>query len=824
VLVAICHCQKENAQAKQLASWMAELGPYPNHRLLVGRDERAEPNLFANSGFSSVEEITIIGDAWNHWPESCNNAFRQIAKYIEYGSKEPWLWLEADAVPLKKGWLDQIEAEYKTALDNGKVFLGDFVHINEPGFVDHCSGIAVYPGVMSDHAGDALLAHDLAWDVTGAGQIIPKMHKSKSILHRWKYPAFENWEQVEKRIFQVKPECVLFHSDKRGSLVPLLRERLAKKADSGFFSETFELSEEAIAHNKKFPLGQFIPHPDCPEIPIAQKRPACDIFIKSYPGDYEWLKYCLRSIDKLATGFRRIVLIVPQVNEAWMCQPGMGNLLSIPLNAPLNVKDVREPENGYLFQQVCKLNADKYTDADFVLFMDSDCVFTRPVTPETFMRNGKPIWLMTPLDKARRDQREAWVPVMTKWMNKVPEYEFMRRHPFMFPHWFFDKIRGFCAQQHNQALDGYIMRQPGRAFSEFNCAGFLAYEHFRDRFSWLNTETDEVPSATILQKWSPGGLTDAIEAELENILSTPIENPNIKQTKEGIWVLVNDSHISRWVEEKGSLQHDYETLPQILAEIQPGDTVIDVGAFIGDTTASFLERVGSEGEVFAYEPNMDAWECLRRNCPKAHCLPYALGVAGPSDAVFLELVPSENAGARHLRKFGFDKEKGDSVQVASLDSDNLKRCDLIKIDVEGMELSVLRGAEQTINRFHPKLVIEINEAALARQGSSAEEISHWLSKHGYKWQPLQSNITASSPQYDIFCTYITKKTESCSTASSSIVDWAKFETDARFTSPPSNDSREAIVRDAVAVLKRLCTAPRYISQVRKELKAQGVIR
>lgn len=224
MLTAIAHCQKENAQVKQLAEWMAELGPYPNHRLLVGRDEKAEPNLFANSGFSNVEEITVIGDVWNHWPESCNNAFRQIAKYIEYGSKEPWLWCEADCVPLSKDWLDKIEAEYQEALRHGKVFLGDFVHINEPGFIDHMSGVAVYPGVMSDHAGDALLAHEIAWDCYAASQILPRMQKSKLILHRWKYPAFESREQVEKSIFQVKPDCVLFHANKDGSLIPLLRD------------------------------------------------------------------------------------------------------------------------------------------------------------------------------------------------------------------------------------------------------------------------------------------------------------------------------------------------------------------------------------------------------------------------------------------------------------------------------------------------------------------------------------------------------------------------------------------------------------------------
>jgi Family of unknown function (DUF6492) len=497
MLVALHYCRKEEAQAKQLASWIKELGPYPNHSLLVAVDHRAGKHIFSGLGFASEEEFTISDDAWNEWPRSPNNAFRHIAKHIEYGSKEPWLWIEVDAVPLKKGWLDKIEAEYKTAAEHGKVFLGDHVHTGEAGFIDHMSGVAVYPGLMSNHAGEALLAHEHAWDVQAAHQILPKMMKSKSILHRWKYPAFENWEQVEKRIFAVKPECVLFHSDKKMSLITLLS-----------LSKTATLPTETLNQIHD-------------EIININNRPVCDIFIKSFHGDYEWLTYCLRSIAKFATGFRRRIVVAP--DEEWKRMLfGAGEIKTVVQ---------RESENGYLFQQVCKLNADQYTDADFVLFMDSDCVFTRPVTPETFMRNGKPIWLMTPFDKAREDQRAAWVPVMTKWMNKVPEYEFMRRHPFMFPSWFFEKIRGFCANEHGVTLDDYIMHQPRRSFSEFNCAGFLAYEHFRDRFDWINTETDEVPPETVLQNWSPGGLTEGIEAELERLLKGGADEKEKRQEK-----------------------------------------------------------------------------------------------------------------------------------------------------------------------------------------------------------------------------------------------------------------------------------------------------
>lgn len=835
MLLAIHYCRKEQDQARALAAWIKELGPYPNHKLLVARDRRADEHVFADLGFQSTEEITITDDVWDKWCESPNNAFRHIAKHIEYGTKEPWLWCEADAIPLSKDWLDKIEAEYQQALRHGKVFLGDFVHIDEPGFLDHCSGVAVYPGIMSDYAGEALLAHEVAWDITGSAQILPRMHKSKLILHRWKYPAFESWEQVEKRIFQVKPDCVLFHSDKNMSLIPLLREKR-----KGGDAKCPPISTTPTGRlNPSLPIASTVERNAASTFkPESAATPICDIFIKSFPGDYEWLKYCLRSINKFATGFRRTVIVSPDSHFE----------VELP---PTNYEwqERAESGDGYLFQQVCKLNADKYTDAGYVLFMDSDCVFTRPISPETFMSGDKPIWLMTPMDKAREDQCKAWLPVMTKWMNKVPKYEFMHRHPFMFPRWFFEKIRTFCANQHGMALDEFIMSQPHRAFSEFNCAGFLAYEHFRDRFEWINTETDQVPEPTVLQNWSPGGLTEGIEAELERILkggdaqcnvhaeneqrpsvtfteasetdstlssaapsvqpaSVAAENPNIKQTKEGIWVLVTDSHISRWVEEKGTLAHD-GALSLVLNEINQGDIVIDAGAFIGDSTASFLERVGLTGKVLAFEPNMDAWECLRRNCPRAISHPFALGAPGYP---MLELTPEENAGARYLRKFGFDKEKGYAVHVATLDSLGLKQCDFVKCDAEGFELHVLKGAEQTINRFHPKLLLEVNQGALRRQGTNPLELYGWLKDHGYDYRIIQPECSESDPQYDILCKWIGAKTESCSTATASIVAGL------------NGDSREAILRDAVALLKQLCTSPVHTGKVRKELRSQGVIK
>lgn len=279
MLVAIAYCQKDQQQAEWLSGWMAELGPYPNHRLLVARDLRStKENLFVDVGFASVKEIVIKDDAWNSWPISCNNAFRTVGKNIEFGTREPWLWLEPDAIPLCQGWLDAIAEEY---LQAGKPFMGSRVAIaNTP---VHLSGISVYPGVLSEYAGIAYLAHDVAWDCMAAHQIVPKAHFTNLIDHHWQRDGktkenlnvtFASWEQVER---EVSKEAVIYHASKDGSLIERLREH--------------KRNGELIATTPMIPLEPELPSEikTSHELKFAEPLPNHrDILVYPWEGQTPW--------------------------------------------------------------------------------------------------------------------------------------------------------------------------------------------------------------------------------------------------------------------------------------------------------------------------------------------------------------------------------------------------------------------------------------------------------------------------------------------------------------------------------------------------------
>jgi hypothetical protein len=230
-----------------------------------------------------------------------------------------------------------------------------------------------------------------------------------------------------------------------------------------------------------------------------------DIFVKSYPSDFCWLDYSLRSIQRFATGFRHVIVCVP---------PGHGLKLTREL-----IVEIPEQQPGYLFQQSAKLNADHHSTADYILHIDSDTIFTRPVTPDYFFVNGKPRWVMTPFDETAEDDKKAWLHVMVKCLREMPPFEFMRLGAHICPRESYAGFREIFPRIHKLTMDQYVMNQPGHEFSEFNCLGFFNWLYRRDKFHWHNTATDGVPEWPIKQFWSWGGLTQEIRNELEIALA-----------------------------------------------------------------------------------------------------------------------------------------------------------------------------------------------------------------------------------------------------------------------------------------------------------------
>jgi FkbM family methyltransferase len=205
----------------------------------------------------------------------------------------------------------------------------------------------------------------------------------------------------------------------------------------------------------------------------------------------------------------------------------------------------------------------------------------------------------------------------------------------------------------------------------------------------------------------------------------PMYEDQIMQTKEGIWVLKHDTHISRWVEQTQRLDHDQTVLQRLIPYIKEGTVVYDLGAAIGDHTTFYINQVGAKGTVVAIEPHPIQFECLKRNCPTAVCLPYLVGDAR-SEQIWLFHEPDCIGGSRVIdpaRQWPMTSHRRITIDQ---DCSLAGHVSFMKIDIEGCEPEALRGAHHTIWQNRPVIWLEINPTALERQGHSASELQDVL--------------------------------------------------------------------------------------------------
>lgn len=218
----------------------------------------------------------------------------------------------------------------------------------------------------------------------------------------------------------------------------------------------------------------------------------------------------------------------------------------------------------------------------------------------------------------------------------------------------------------------------------------------------------------------------------------------MKIIKGDIAILEDDTHICKWVKQEGRLDHDQNMLPFVMKHIKTGDLVIDVGAYVGDHTLAYSDRVGHNGRVIAFEPNNEAFECLVYNLGRRNNCELRNEAVGSGGKVVLIKCP-DNIGMTYVQnsKNGFE--------AVAIDSLNLNRCDFIKIDCEGFEMEVLKSAIDIIERFKPKLLIEVNTYALSRNGITREDIFNFLDSYGYKYENIYPGQSLYDEQIDIIC-------------------------------------------------------------------------
>lgn len=384
----------------------------------------------------------------------------------------------------------------------------------------------------------------------------------RDVSQMWRVLNAVKDEWRERGCPGIEPNPVLFHRTKDGSLIDCLmqakasptsseitqkREGVASNGPSQQERDGFKSAPEASASVTDPNVcreGQIATGPACENpvtnsatvetdsktgyVPVEEVRqvatpvqfPKTDIFIVTFAGDCgfrtdekmrqvdcNWLRYCLHSIKKFASGFNSTVVLCPDrdidVIEPVCREWGPDNTI---------IELFTEPEEkGMLAHMAMECSADQFCQADFTLHIDSDCIFAEPVTPADYFVNGKPVLLMEEYERfrGRYDAILRWKETSEAALGWTVTHEFMRRHPAVHYRSLYPQVRKAVEAKHKKPFwDWAISGQNSfpQSWSEYNVIGAVAWKLMRDKYHWIDLATDIRPKDKILQMWSHGGL------------------------------------------------------------------------------------------------------------------------------------------------------------------------------------------------------------------------------------------------------------------------------------------------------------------------------
>ncbi len=179
----------------------------------------------------------------------------------------------------------------------------------------------------------------------------------------------------------------------------------------------------------------------------------------------------------------------------------------------------------------------------------------------------------------------------------------------------------------------------------------------------------------------------------------------------------------------------YPALAAALPLVKAHRRAIDVGAHVGLWSRWLVDRFLC---VEAFEPVAEHAELFRRNVRKK-CGLYQVALGDHDAFVGMKSFP-EDTGRAHVNGSG-------DVEMRTLDSYGFTDVDLIKIDVEGYELAVVRGAEQTLKHNMPIVIIEQRGCEVTNFGeSSRDQALVWLMDIGmYPMQRIGHDVIMGWP-------------------------------------------------------------------------------
>jgi FkbM family methyltransferase len=171
--------------------------------------------------------------------------------------------------------------------------------------------------------------------------------------------------------------------------------------------------------------------------------------------------------------------------------------------------------------------------------------------------------------------------------------------------------------------------------------------------------------------------------------------------------------------------------------LKKGMVAVDIGANLGEYTLFMAKRL-TEGKIFSYEPMLRTREQLLENITLNGFTNVAVVGVGLSDKEgVLEIHEVEDVH-EGLNTFYLGERKSRSTSTVALNTldremeeKSVPRIDFIKVDIEGSELPALRGARNSIARWRPYVMVEINDLTFNSAGYTKDDVGKFFSELNY---------------------------------------------------------------------------------------------
>lgn len=233
----------------------------------------------------------------------------------------------------------------------------------------------------------------------------------------------------------------------------------------------------------------------------------------------------------------------------------------------------------------------------------------------------------------------------------------------------------------------------------------------------------------------------------------------------GLWWLARNDAIGDQLFARDFERHERAFVSRF---IRPGMVVVDVGANAGLYTVIAAKRAAASGRVVAFEPSPRELEQLRTHlrlnrCANVTIEEVALGEAAGQGELLVIEGHETGCNSFHLADGDAVHARPVAVPIRTLDSyyerGDLPQVDFIKMDIEGAELSALRGAAAVFRDLRPVLLCEIVEERTAPWGYRGQAIVDLVAGWDYTWfgvgrggslEPVPSRQTTFSGNFAAF--------------------------------------------------------------------------